>query len=188
PAAAETANAETLAELKSPKKKTVKRALTLGSGGSSKGSGKSSGDGDAGPPKSKKAKKDKNSEDALKKEKKPKKSKDPNAPKKPVTSFFQFMADNRTNVKAANPALTGKEVNSELARIWKEDASPEEKARYKADYDAKSAAWKIENDEYLKGKDGAAAGAAGGDADADADADENADEFAAAGAEAEEED
>jgi hypothetical protein len=34
---------------------------------------------------------------------KPKKTKDPNAPKKPMTSYFLFLADKRNEIKAGLP-------------------------------------------------------------------------------------
>eukprot|EP00051_Salpingoeca_urceolata_P009729 m.118226 g.118226 ORF g.118226 m.118226 type:complete len:842 (+) comp16421_c0_seq2:441-2966(+) len=58
---------------------------------------------------------------------------DPNAPKKPLTPFFQWLADNRAKIKSDNPELKNAEVTTEAGRLWRE-LDPEAKAVYEKRY------------------------------------------------------
>eukprot|EP00659_Diplonema_papillatum_P004888 gene4888-7546_t len=61
---------------------------------------------------------DEDEDDEPKKKKKKTAAKDPNAPKKPLTSYFLFLADKRASTKAENPDLNNKELVTELGRMW----------------------------------------------------------------------
>ena len=53
-------------------------------------------------------------------------------PKKGPNSFLLWSKENRAEVKADNPDMTGREVTKELGRIWKEEVDEEVKAEWKA--------------------------------------------------------
>lgn len=40
-------------------------------------------------------------------------------PKRPLSSYMYFCQDQRDTVKTANPSMNGKEITSELGRVWK---------------------------------------------------------------------
>lgn len=46
--------------------------------------------------------------------------KDPNGPKKPMSAFLAFGNERRKDIAAANPAMTGTEISSLLAKLWRE--------------------------------------------------------------------
>ena len=59
-------------------------------------------------------------------------------PKRPLSSYMYFCQDRRESIKAANEGMNGKDITSELGRVWKslsEDA--------KAPYEAKAATDKV---------------------------------------------
>lgn len=53
-------------------------------------------------------------------------------PKKGANSFLLWSKENRADVKAENPGMTGREVTKELGRIWNEEVDDEVKAEWKA--------------------------------------------------------
>ena len=53
-------------------------------------------------------------------------------PKKGANSFLLWSKENRAEVKADNPEMTGREVTKELGRIWKEEVEEDVKAEWKA--------------------------------------------------------
>ena len=53
-------------------------------------------------------------------------------PKKGPNSFLLWSKENRAEVKADNPDMTGREVTKELGRIWKEEVDEDVKAEWKA--------------------------------------------------------
>ena len=53
-------------------------------------------------------------------------------PKKGANSFLLWSKENRADVKAENPEMTGREVTKELGRIWKEEVDEDVKAEWKA--------------------------------------------------------
>lgn len=77
--------------------------------------------------------------------------KDPNAPPRPLSSFFQFMKDNRDAVQAANPPTgsekNGKQISAILLNKWKE-LDEEDLQAYKDTYTKNFSDWKIKNAEY----------------------------------------
>jgi high mobility group protein B3 len=75
---------------------------------------------------------------------KTKKEKDPNAPKPPLTSFMRFSQAKREEVKKKNPDMKGKEITSEIGRLWNA-MSEKGQAKYKKEYEK-------EKEEYLKAK------------------------------------
>ena len=52
-------------------------------------------------------------------------------PKRPLSSYMYFCQDRRESVKGANEAMNGKEITSELGRVWK-SLSQDAKAPYEA--------------------------------------------------------
>ena len=56
--------------------------------------------------------------------------KDPEAPKKNCSSYIFFCKDARADIKAEHKDWKGKEVTSELGRIWREELSDEDKTLY----------------------------------------------------------
>jgi structure-specific recognition protein 1 len=52
-------------------------------------------------------------------------------PKRPLSSYMYFCQDRRDSVKGANEGMNGKEITSELGRVWK-SLSEEDKAPYEA--------------------------------------------------------
>nr|BAN21124.1 high mobility group B1, putative [Riptortus pedestris] len=81
--------------------------------------------------------------------KKRKQIKDPKAPKRPLTAFFLFISDERSNVKQANPEFTVGEISKELGRRWAAaDSSIKSKYEEKADKD--KARYEKEMAEYKK--------------------------------------
>ena len=59
-------------------------------------------------------------------EKSKRKKKDKDAPKGAISSYLFFAKDKRSEVKEANPDMTGSEVSKELGRMWKEDFAEDE--------------------------------------------------------------
>ena len=59
-----------------------------------------------------------------------KKQKDPDAPKRAKSSYIFFCIDRRDNLKKKNPDMSAKDTIKELGRIWREDLSEKEKAKY----------------------------------------------------------
>lgn len=59
-----------------------------------------------------------------------KKVKDPEAPKRGKSSYIYFCVDKRPEIKEANPEMSAKEIIKELGRVWREDTSDSDKARY----------------------------------------------------------
>ena len=62
-----------------------------------------------------------------------KKEKDPNAPKRPLTPYILFCMAERDTVKSDNPSMSGKEITSELGRLW-QDLSQDKKDIYTNQY------------------------------------------------------
>lgn len=57
-------------------------------------------------------------------------------PKRPLSSYMYFCQDQRDAIKALNPSMNGKEITSELGRVWKslaEDAKAPFEAKATAD-------------------------------------------------------
>ena len=67
---------------------------------------------------------------SVKKESTLKKVKDPVAPKRGKSSYIYFCVEKREEIKSSNPDMSAKDIIKELARIWREDTSEKEKARY----------------------------------------------------------
>lgn len=59
-----------------------------------------------------------------------KKVKDPDAPKRGKSSYIYFCLENRDKIKKKNPEMDAKDLTKELGRMWREDVSDEEKAKY----------------------------------------------------------
>ena len=59
--------------------------------------------------------------DAMKKTLENNKLKDDNKPKKELNAYQKFMKENNKNVKEQNPTLTGPEVFSMIASMWKKE-------------------------------------------------------------------
>lgn len=59
-----------------------------------------------------------------------KKVKDPEAPKRGKSSYIYFCVEKRPVIKNANPDMSAKEIIKELGRVWREDTSEADKARY----------------------------------------------------------
>ena len=76
---------------------------------------------------------DSESESKTEKKRKVKKEKDPDAPKRPLTPYILFCMEKRDTVKTDNPSMGGKEVTTELGRLWKE-LTDDEKDIYKKKY------------------------------------------------------
>lgn len=75
--------------------------------------------------------------------------KDPNAPKRPLSAYFTWLGENRTQVKQDNPEMPHKEVTSKLGQMW--NALDEAvKNEYKSNAQKKMAVWKGEFEEYKK--------------------------------------
>ena len=60
---------------------------------------------------------------------KEKKERHPDQPKRPLTSYFLFMQDQRPIVRKKHPALKGTEVNTKISELWK-TVSTKDKKRY----------------------------------------------------------
>jgi len=86
------------------------------------------------------------------KKKKRKQERDPNAPKRPLTSYFSFVADIRDDLKKENPDLSVPQLNSLASKKWK-DLNPVEKSKYADAYQKLLADWKVKNLEYKAGKE-----------------------------------
>ena len=69
-----------------------------------------------------------------KKKTKTKKDKDPDAPKRPLTPYILFCLAERVTVQSANPSMSGKDITSELGRLW-QDLSEDKKSVYKKQYE-----------------------------------------------------
>jgi len=65
-----------------------------------------------------------------KKNRKKNRKKDPKAPKKNCSSYIFFCKDVRADIKAEHKDWKGKQVTSELGRIWREELSDEDKTLY----------------------------------------------------------
>ena len=73
-------------------------------------------------------------------ERKAKAERNPNTPKKPMTSYFIYMNENRSDVKAADPSLTFTTLTRKLTENWRalgkeekkvyEDMAVRDKERY----------------------------------------------------------
>ena len=59
-----------------------------------------------------------------------KKVKDPDAPKRGKSSYIYFCIDKRDEIKKANPDMSAKDIIKELGRVWRDDVSEKDKARY----------------------------------------------------------
>ncbi len=59
-----------------------------------------------------------------------KKVKDLDAPKRGKSSYIYFCVEKRDEIKEANPDMSAKEIIKELGRVWREDVSDKDKARY----------------------------------------------------------
>lgn len=59
-----------------------------------------------------------------------KKFKDPDAPKRGKSSYIYFCVEKREEIKNANPDMSATEIIKELGRVWREDTSENDKARY----------------------------------------------------------
>lgn len=87
--------------------------------------------------------------DKGKRGKKRKQMKDPNAPKRPLSAFFLFSIDERSNVKQANPEYTAGDTSKELGRRWAE-ADPAVKSKYQEMADKDKLRYDREITEYKK--------------------------------------
>jgi hypothetical protein len=56
--------------------------------------------------------------------------KDPNAPKRGKSSYILFCISKRDSVKESNPEMSAKDIIKELGRVWREDVSDKDKAKY----------------------------------------------------------
>ena len=65
--------------------------------------------------------------------KKRKTNKDPNAPKRPLSSFFQYLAEQRAIAAETYPGITGKDLNERLTAQW-QAMTAEEKQVTKINY------------------------------------------------------
>jgi len=79
--------------------------------------------------------------------KKRKTIKDPNAPKRPLSSFFQYLAEQRAIAAEAYPGITGKDLNDRLTKQW-QDMTAEEKQPYNEAYARNAEAYQIVKKEY----------------------------------------
>ena len=77
---------------------------------------------------------DSDTETKKKKKTKTKKDKDPDAPKRPLTPYILFCLAERVTVQSANPSMSGKDITSELGRLW-QDLSEDKKSVYKKQYE-----------------------------------------------------
>jgi hypothetical protein len=59
-----------------------------------------------------------------------KKEKDPNAPKRGKSSYIYFCVEKREDIKNSNPDMDAKDIIKELGRVWRENVSDLDKARY----------------------------------------------------------
>jgi len=84
---------------------------------------------------------------------------DPNAPKRPSTAYFLFLADQRPQIKAANPSFGLAEVGKACGAAWaklspaKKQAYSDAAAKQKAKYDVANAKYKA-TDSYSKWLEG----------------------------------
>ena len=60
-----------------------------------------------------------------------KSKKDRTGPKRPLSSYMYYCQDNREIVKSQNPNMNGKEITTELGKLWKQ-LSDEQKVPYEA--------------------------------------------------------
>ena len=84
--------------------------------------------------------------DAMKKTLENNKLLEDNKPKKELNAYQKFMKENSKNVKEQNPTLTGPEVFSMIANMWKKQ---KEKPVDVIDYVAESVAEKKETNENI---------------------------------------
>ena len=61
-----------------------------------------------------------------------KKKKDSNAPKRGKSSYIFFCVDKREEIKKANPNMSAKDIIRELGRVWREDTSESDRAKYES--------------------------------------------------------
>lgn len=59
------------------------------------------------------------------------KKKDPNAPKRGKSSYIFFCVDKREEIKKTNPDMSATDIIKELGRVWSEETSKADKAKYK---------------------------------------------------------
>ena len=82
-----------------------------------------------------------------------KKFKDPDAPKRGKSSYIYFCVEKREDIKKNNPDMSAKEIIKELGRVWRENVSVKDKARYeKLSLDDK-ARYESERKEYIPTND-----------------------------------
>jgi hypothetical protein len=85
-----------------------------------------------------------------------KKKKERTGPKRPLSSYMFFCQDVRNNTKEKNPNMSGKEITSELGRLWKE-LTDEEKVPYQEQYQADKVRYEEEKAEMAPAETKAAA-------------------------------
>lgn len=78
-------------------------------------------------------------------------AKDPNAPKKPQSSYFIWMNENRQKIKDDNPGISVTEIGKKAGEIWK-SLDADEKAKYDAKAKKAKEKYAIEYAEYQKNK------------------------------------
>lgn len=81
--------------------------------------------------------------------KKVKKIKDPNAPRRPLNIFFRFQRDYRALLLAQNPAMPYSEITGKIKEAF-DKLSPDEKARYEAEFKKDSERYTDEMKRYTE--------------------------------------
>ena len=59
-----------------------------------------------------------------------KKVKDPDAPKRAKSSYIYFCCEKRNDIKKSNADMSATDIIKELGRVWRDDTSDKEKARF----------------------------------------------------------
>ena len=68
-------------------------------------------------------------------------------PKRPINTYFSYMADERLRLKEEKPELTGKEISTKLNAAWKE-MNEEQKATFAPNFKEDMAEFKVLNDAW----------------------------------------
>ena len=82
---------------------------------------------------------------------KKKAKKDPNAPKKPMSTYMQWLQEERPTLKKDFPAIKGKDLLKEAGIRWK-DLNADTKKMWDDKYAKQVADWRVELEAYVNGK------------------------------------
>ena len=82
-----------------------------------------------------------------------KKIKDPDAPKRGKSSYIYFCVEKREDIKKNNPDMSAKEIIKELGRIWRENVSVKDKARYEKLSSDDKVRYESERKDYIPSND-----------------------------------